>query len=195
MPEETEHVHLVSGGVAGNYGVKYNFFNASSFILKIYVFWSFTFLYFFQHKNMFFFFKLLALIPLLLFCHLHAAAWEAQSRSIENAFLPTPRTFISKGGSSLHFYLIFAWLSPLSLCSKVTLVGHFLTNRLRTAVSIANSYPCRFLCYILLYHTYVFLTYLLIYLLILMFIFLQPQYELHKQKTFDLFCFLLYPWA
>ena len=66
------------------------FFNASSFMLKLYVFWFFTFLYFFflQHKNRFFFSKFLALTLLLLFCLLHFAGWEAQSYSVENAFLP-----------------------------------------------------------------------------------------------------------
>lgn len=145
------------------------------------MFWSFTFLYFFQHKNMFFFFKLLALFPLLLFCHLHAAAWEAQSRSIENAFS-------SKWGSGLLFTWYLLGSLPWSLHSKVTLVWHFLTNILRTAVSIPNSYPCRLLCCIFLYHTYLFLIYLIIYLFILVFIFLQPQYELHKKR--HLVCFV-----
>lgn len=89
MPEEIEPICVVSGQVAWSYGVKYKFFNASSFIFKIYVFWPFTFLCFFlQHKNRFFFSKFLALTLLLLFHHLHVAAWEAQSYSIENAFPP-----------------------------------------------------------------------------------------------------------
>ena len=62
--------------------------NASRFMLKICVFWFFTFLFFLQHKNRLFSSKFLALTLLLLFCHPHFAGWEAQSSSVENAFLP-----------------------------------------------------------------------------------------------------------
>lgn len=112
---------------------------------------------------------------------------ERHSPGVEK-MLFSPRHIYIQMRKRFAFHLIFAWFSPLSLRSKVTLVWCFLTNRLRTAVSIPNSYPCRLLCCIFLYHTYLFLLYLIIYLFILMFIFLQPQYELHKKR--HLVCFV-----
>lgn len=114
LPEESEHGCLVSGGVAWDYGVIYKIYKMPLVLSFSKSMCSDIYFSLFKHNIMFFFSKLLTWTRLLLFCHLYAAAWEAQSQC-RKCFLQHIYIQMKK---CLTFPQLSAWLASFESLLK-----------------------------------------------------------------------------